>query len=134
MAGENTAKECPLCASRNISFNEREHALVCRDCGHVSAGKPVVIEISKEEVVREILPTTSKPKEVVVVKTKKAVKKKPKPKKKVKKKAAKKKPKKKAAKKKIVKKKAKKKPAKKAKKAVKKKPKKKPVKKKERVV
>ncbi len=51
------ATECPLCASRNISYSEREKALVCRDCGSVVAGIPVAIERPKEEVVREILPS-----------------------------------------------------------------------------
>lgn len=40
-----------MCASRNISFNEREHALVCRDCGNVVAGTPVKIDLPKEEAV-----------------------------------------------------------------------------------
>lgn len=66
-------KECPLCASRNVSFSERDHGLVCRDCGSVITGKPVVLPPPKEEVVREIIPDLSrKPRAVAKVAVKKA--------------------------------------------------------------
>jgi transcription initiation factor TFIIIB Brf1 subunit/transcription initiation factor TFIIB len=73
------ADECPLCASRNVSFSEREHALVCRDCGTVIAGTPVALPQPEEEVVREILPElkiksklAKKPEAKAAKKTKKA--------------------------------------------------------------
>ncbi len=96
---EEDRKECPMCASRNISFSEREHALVCRDCGNVVTGTPVKLELPKEEaveIIHEKTPIIKKPavKKVIKKKAKKAAKKpKKKAKKKViKKKAAKKKP------------------------------------------
>ena len=93
-------KECPLCASRNISFSEREHALVCRDCGSVIAGTPVALPTVRGEV-REIVHEKdskrvmkmAKPVKKVskpVKRAKKVVKKAKKPVKKVSKKAAKK--------------------------------------------
>ena len=76
------AKECPLCASRNISFSEREHALMCRDCGSVIAGTPIAIPVPKEEAIEIIheLPTKLKvaPKKLKVAKKVKVKKAKPK--------------------------------------------------------
>ncbi len=48
---EDSRKECPLCASRNVSLSPREHGLVCRDCGTVITGTPVPIPRPREEVV-----------------------------------------------------------------------------------
>ena len=72
MVDEKTVTECPLCASRNIFYSEHEKAVVCRDCGHVNTGIPVVIEAAKEGIVKEIIPVLGA-KEKVVVKACKAV-------------------------------------------------------------
>jgi len=79
------AKECPICASRNVSFNEREKALVCRDCGTVIAGTPVVVPVPREELKEVIheMPiklkvTAKKPEVAKKIKVKKVKKAKPK--------------------------------------------------------
>jgi len=59
-----STKECPMCASRNISFSEREHSLVCRDCGSVIAGTPVALPILREEAREVIHEATMKFREV----------------------------------------------------------------------
>ncbi len=62
-------KECPMCASRNTSYSEREKSWVCRDCGSVIGGTPIVLEKPREEVVREILPNSIvRKKEAIVAK------------------------------------------------------------------
>ncbi|MBN2421449.1 hypothetical protein JXB27_04185 [Candidatus Woesearchaeota archaeon] len=55
---EESSHECPLCASRNVSYSIREKAWVCRDCGSVSGGIPIMVEKPREEVVKEILPSS----------------------------------------------------------------------------
>jgi len=73
-----TAKECPMCASRNVSFSEREHGLICRDCGNVFAGTPIEIPVPREnirEIVHELQPklkvSAKKPKVAKKIKAKK---------------------------------------------------------------
>lgn len=93
-----TEKECPLCASRNVSYSEREKALMCRDCGTVITGTPVAMPQFEEvkEVIHDIPGKKELVKKIAKKKVVKKAKKKFKPKKKIKK-----------AKKKVVKKKVK---------------------------
>lgn len=51
---DESRRECPMCASRNVSFSEREHSLMCRDCGTVIAGKPVKIDLPREEAIEVV--------------------------------------------------------------------------------
>ena len=57
---DESRKECPMCASRNVSFSEREHALVCRDCGTVIAGKPVKLDLPREDAIEVVHEVPSK--------------------------------------------------------------------------
>ena len=57
---EDSRKECPMCASRNVSFSGREHALVCRDCGTVIAGKPVKLDLPREDAIEVVHEVPSK--------------------------------------------------------------------------
>ena len=57
---EDSRRECPMCASRNVSFSGREKALVCRDCGTVIAGKPVQLQLPREEAIEIVHEAPSK--------------------------------------------------------------------------
>ena len=57
---DESRKECPMCASRNVSFSPREHALVCRDCGTVIAGKPVKLDLPREDAIEVVHEVPSK--------------------------------------------------------------------------
>jgi len=57
---EDSGRECPMCASRNVSFSEREHSLACRDCGTVIVGKPVRIDLPREEAIEVVHELPSK--------------------------------------------------------------------------
>lgn len=57
---EDSRRECPMCASRNVSFSQREQSLVCRDCGTVIAGKPVKIVLPREEAIEVVHEVPSK--------------------------------------------------------------------------
>lgn len=91
---------CPVCASMNVSFSRHENALICRDCGTIYAGKPIISDEGPKLIEKEITSGLKKeekpivePKEIVKKKPiKKKVKKKPVKKKKIVKKVVKKKP------------------------------------------
>lgn len=76
------SEECPLCASRNVSYSEREKAIICRDCGTVVTGTPVKIDLPREEA-REVIIEVPRKLAIKPIK-KKILKKKAKPKKKAK--------------------------------------------------
>ena len=57
---EDSRRECPMCASRNVSFSGREKALVCRDCGTVIAGKPMQLQLPREEAIEIVHEAPSK--------------------------------------------------------------------------
>lgn len=57
---DESRRECPMCASRNVSFSAREHALVCRDCGTVIAGKALRVDLPREESIEIVHEAPSK--------------------------------------------------------------------------